>query len=311
MKKKEFDINAKRILIFLGVTFGITCLYEIGVVGRLLHSGNKEIQAVGQLLVAMAMFIPAIGVVITRLITKEGFADSWIRPNLKGNVKYYLFAWFGPVALTILGAVIYFLIYPNNLTFNMEYLASVYKANGLTMEASQLRNMIAGQTVVAILMAPILNAITCFGEEWGWRGYLLPKMSERFKIIPMLLINGVIWGLWHAPLTILGHNYGLGYADYPYLGIFAMCLFCIVMGTIFSYVTLKTKSCLPAVIAHGSINGFASIAVYFTKDGGNPFIGPAPTGVIGGIAFILTAIVVAILLMREEKRNKGNVIINA
>jgi nitrate reductase NapE component len=65
MKTKGFDSNAKRILIFLGITFGITYLYEIGVVGRLLHSGNKEIEAVGQLLVAMAMFIPAISVAIT------------------------------------------------------------------------------------------------------------------------------------------------------------------------------------------------------------------------------------------------------
>ncbi|MBE5965382.1 MAG: CPBP family intramembrane metalloprotease [Lachnospiraceae bacterium] len=301
MKTKGFDSNAKRILIFLGITFGITYLYEIGVVGRLLHSGNKEIEAVGQLLVAMAMFIPAISVAITRLITKEGFADSWIRPNLKGNVKYYLFAWFGPVVLTILGAILYFLLFPDELTFDMEYLATAYKANGVTLEASQLRGMIAGQAVIAILLAPVMNAVTCLGEEWGWRGYLLPKMSERFRIIPMLLIYGVIWGLWHAPLTVLGHNYGLGYAGYPYLGIIAMCIFCIVMGTIFSYVSLKTKSCLPAVIAHGSINGFASIAVYFSKDGGNPFIGPAPTGIIGAAAFIITAIVLTVLLVREEK----------
>ena len=301
MKTKGFDSNAKRILIFLGITFGITYLYEIGVVGRLLHSGNKEIEAVGQLLVAMAMFIPAISVAITRLITKEGFADSWIRPNLKGNVKYYLFAWFGPVVLTILGAILYFLLFPDELTFDMEYLATAYKANGVTLEASQLRGMIAGQAVIAILLAPVMNAVTCLGEEWGWRGYLLPKMSERFRIIPILLIYGVIWGLWHAPLTVLGHNYGLGYAGYPYLGIIAMCIFCIVMGTIFSYVSLKTKSCLPAVIAHGSINGFASIAVYFSKDGGNPFIGPAPTGIIGAAAFIITAIVLTVLLVREEK----------
>jgi membrane protease YdiL (CAAX protease family) len=216
-------------------------------------------------------------------------------------VKYYLFAWFGPVVLTILGAILYFLLFPDELTFDMEYLATAYKANGVTLEASQLRGMIAGQAVIAILLAPVMNAVTCLGEEWGWRGYLLPKMSERFRIIPMLLIYGVIWGLWHAPLTVLGHNYGLGYAGYPYLGIIAMCIFCIVMGTIFSYVSLKTKSCLPAVIAHGSINGFASIAVYFSKDGGNPFIGPAPTGIIGAAAFIITAIVLTVLLVREEK----------
>lgn len=61
-----------------------------------------------------------------------------------------------------------------------------------------------------------------------------------------------------------------------------MCIFCIVVGTFFSYVSLKTKSCIPAVIAHGSLNEFSPIAMYLTKDGGNPFIGPVPIGIIGG-----------------------------
>jgi len=119
---------------------------------------------------------------------------------------------------------------------------------------------------------------------------------NKFKLLPMLLINGVIWGLWHAPITALGHNYGLSYAWFPFTGIFAMSIFCIVLGTIFSYLTIKTKSCIPAVIAHGSFNGFASVAMYFTVDGGNPFVGPGPTGIVGGSAFIVTAVILYYLL---------------
>ena len=82
----------------------------------------------------------------------------------------------------------------------------------------------------------------------------------------------------------------------------AMCLFCIVMGVIFSYITIRTGSCLPAVLAHGSLNGFAAAPLFFT-DGTNinPFIGPAPTGIIGGIAFLLCAIIMAILLIKNPK----------
>lgn len=82
-----------------------------------------------------------------------------------------------------------------------------------------------------------------------------------------------------------------------------MCVFCTVIGTLLSYITLKTKSCLPAVIAHGSLNGLASIGIFFAVYGGNPFIGPAPTGIIGGIAFIIAAGVV-IILMRKEIQSK-------
>ena len=34
---------------------------------------------------------------------------------------------------------------------------------------------------VLMLMAPLLNLIPCFGEEWGWRGYLLPKVAQRMS----------------------------------------------------------------------------------------------------------------------------------
>ena len=132
----------------------------------------------------------------------------------------------------------------------------------------------------------------------------MPKMLKRFKVVPALFINGVIWGLWHAPLTMMGHNYGVGYRGFPFLGIFAMCLFCIVMGIILSYVTIKTGSCIPAVIGHGTLNGFAAVSIYFTslQNPYNVFLGPAPTGLIGGAGFILLAVVLLYHLNKEEKQ---------
>ena len=70
-----------------------------------------------------------------------------------------------------------------------------------------------------------------------------------------------------------------------------MCLFCIVMGVFLSYVTIKTGSCIPAILGHGAINGIGAIGMYFTADGGSPFVGPAPTGFIGIIPFAVVAIV--------------------
>ena len=104
---------------------------------------------------------------------------------------------------------------------------------------------------------------------------MVPKMAEKIKPIPMLLLSGVIWGLWHAPLTALGHNYGVGYAGFPFTGILAMCGFCIVLGIFLSFVTLKTGSCIPAVLGHGAVNSIVGIGIYFTTNGGNPFVGAA------------------------------------
>ncbi len=80
-----------------------------------------------------------------------------------------------------------------------------------------------------------------------------------------------------------------------------MVFFCIVMGTIFSYVTIKTNSCIPAIFAHGGLNSIAAVGIYYSVSGGNPFIGPAPTGIIGGIGFIIVAIILALRMMKDEK----------
>lgn len=226
-----------------------------------------------------------------------------IKPNFKGNIKIYLLAYFGPALLSIFGSVIYFLIFPDQFDINCSYLIQSYQAMGVDMGLTAMpANLIMlSQGVTAILFGPIINFVTCFGEEWAWRGYMVPKMAESMKTGPMLLVSGVIWGLWHAPLTVIGHNYGMGYFGYPFTGIFAMCVFCTVIGIFMTYVTLKTKSCIPAVLAHGGMNSIAAIGVYFTYDGGNAFIGPAPTGVIGMSAFIILDIFLIKALMKAEK----------
>lgn len=298
--------DVKRILLYILLTFGLTWAYCLLLVYPLANGESLTgVPAIAlQLLVAACMFFPALGVLLTRLITKEGFRDAWLKPNLKGNLQYYILAWFGPGVLTLLGMAVYFLLFPQKLDLSFSYFRQTLEAAGADMSTLPIPMglLMVIQCIQGLVLSPIMNAVTCFGEEWGWRGYLLPKISRRFSTIPTLQITGVIWGLWHAPLTIIGHNYGMGYPGFPFAGIGMMCLFCTVLGTFMSYVTLKTKSCLPAVIAHGAVNGIAAIGIYFTKDGGNPFVGPAPTGILGMIPFILLAVFMVIHLKKDEAK---------
>lgn len=292
MNETNPKLETKRILLFLIITFTITYVYSFGVIWPLAGGADlRQLPAVTlQLAVAAIMFFPALGVVLTRLITREGFRDAWLRPHFRGNVKTYLLAWFGPGLLTVLGTVLYFLLFPGQFDPTLGYLRATLEAAGASAELPMPWGVLMlVQAVQALLLAPVLNFVTCFGEEWGWRGYLLPKMAEKLPPVPMLLLTGVIWGLWHAPITALGHNYGVGYPGFPFAGIAAMCGFCIMLGIFFSYLTLKTGSCIPAVLAHGAVNGTAALGVYLTADGGNPFIGPAPTGIVGAIPFLVAA----------------------
>jgi len=133
------NMETKRIMTFLAVTFIITYFVEIFVIGRLAVSADPAIQAVFQFLVASVMLIPSIGVVITRIITKEGFKNLWIKPNIKGNIKYYVFAWFGMIALTLIGAAIYFTVFPDKFDGNMTYLINMYKATGQNVSARNFK----------------------------------------------------------------------------------------------------------------------------------------------------------------------------
>lgn len=293
--------DTKRLFLYLAITFCITYIYEFFILWPTASELSAFSAVTVQLLVAAAMFFPALGTLLTRLLTKEGFKNSYIVPkNGKRSIPFFLFGWFGPAALTALGAAMYFLIFPEKYDPDFGYLSALLTASGVEATADILHMTVISQILSGVLLAPLLNFITCFGEEWGWRGYLLPKMQNKCGMLPLLLINGLIWGIWHMPLTIMGHNYGTDYAGYPLTGILAMCAFCIVMGAIFTYITIRTGSCLPAVLAHGSVNGFSSVGVLYTDGTGlNPFVGPAPTGIIGGFAFLICAVVMSVMLIRR------------
>ena len=96
------------------------------------------------------------------------------------------------------------------------------------------------QMIVGALTGGIINLPFALGEELGWRGYLLPHLCQSMSIHRAILFSGAIWGLWHAPMIAMGHNYGTGYPTAPWGGILAMIVFCIVCGTFLSYLTIRT-----------------------------------------------------------------------
>lgn len=294
------SINKKRIIIFIILSFtiaGVTAL-AIYLNGGLTQSPiiipSISVNLATVLLATSYMFAPGIAHFLTRLFTREGWKGMMLKPNLLHKGKYWLAAWFLPGILTLAGAAAFFYIFPQfydnelaNFQNQMQTLAQQYGSSQTPSLSPWLIVILqAGQ---ALLLAPILNAIFTFGEEFGWRAYLLPKLMPLGGR-KAVLISGVIWGVWHWPIILMGYNYGFDYPGAPWMGLLAMVWFTTMFGIIISWVTLRTQSVWPAVIAHGAINGIAAIGLLTVKGSPISWLGPTPIGLIGGIFITILAI---------------------
>lgn len=239
MKHKSADI--KRIVIFLLLSFSIAWIPWTIMNSRYgLHEWfTGENQYVFLWVTLISGGAPAIATILTRIITKEGAADGLLRLKLKGNLKYYVLALLLPLAVGLIRSMI---------ARNMEF-----------AEKPTLSGWMTASYLMQAIWLTLVMAFNTFGEEYGWRGYLYPKLEAVAGRPAALIAGGIIWGLWHAPLTVQGHNFGTDYPGFPYTGILLMCGSCVIMGIFFHWLTLKTGSIYPASIAHSTTNNGASL----------------------------------------------------
>jgi membrane protease YdiL (CAAX protease family) len=116
----------------------------------------------------------------------------------------------------------------------------------------------------SVLLAPLFALVIAFGEEYGWRGYLQSELMKLGRARGVLLL-GVIWGLWHAPVILMGYNY----PGYPVLGVFLMTCYTVGLGVVLSYAVLKSGSVILASFLHALNNqtlSFLVMMVYKPRD---------------------------------------------
>ena len=274
-------LERKSITWFLIITFLISWpLFLAPLAFGEMDAAAKSLATQG--LWAAAMWGPGIAAIITTLfIAKKPFHS--LRLNTLGPKRFYLWAWLLPIVLTIFGGLLTLLfgIAKLDLNFTMIRDAMASAAGGGEVPVGII---VLVQSLIAITIAPLINILFTMGEELGWRGFLLPQLLPLGQWKAML-ISGVIWGVWHAPAIMQGHNY----PGYPVLGVFMMIVFCVLLGIIISWLYLNTKSPWVAALIHGSVNAVAGLPVLFFQTGFNMAFGgtlAAPTAWIGMVLFI-------------------------
>lgn len=108
-------------------------------------------------------------------------------------------------------------------------------------------------------------------------------------------------------LVFLAITFGITYA-YDFLVVYpiaegtaAMCAWCTVLAIFLSYVTIRTGSTFAAAIGHGAVNGTTNGVTLFSLTGGNPFVGPLCTGIVGGLPLLGVAAAMLWDMRRREK----------
>jgi uncharacterized protein len=157
--------------------------------------------------------------------------------------------------------------------------------------------LIAAQAASIPVAASTVNALAAFGEELGWRGFLVPAL-RRYGTWASLLISGVVWGLWHAPIILLGYNFGR--TDLS--GVLLMTGGCVVWGVLLGWLRLRSGSMWPAVFAHGALNASAGMYAWFFAAGTR--VDPALVLPLGVAGWIVGAAVILVLILTGQFRRQ-------
>ena len=284
----DTHMNAKRILIFLAFAFGIPWASAL-VVFLSGWFSRDPLQAQG---LANIIFIstPWLANLATRLVTREGWGNLKLRPNFKRGWRFYLAAWLLPLAATVMGGSLFYLLFPQSFDPNLGVIQQMVL--GTPQVSLNPWLLFLAITLQLMLISVLINAVVSLGEELGWRGYLLPKLVERFHGADgsrkAALLTGLIHGVWHWPLIVMSMSI---LPEVTFLTPLVYLVFTCSLSVLLSWVTLRSGSVWPAALGHGADNAAAALPGFLLKGSSIPLVGPDPTGLIGGLGYTILALV--------------------
>ena len=268
----------------------VYAVLHLGIAASALVVSSQIYQVIASGLIQLVLIVFLLLLVLLRLgAGKEAFRQA----GLAGG-KFWYYISFG-LSLVAIYAVMTGLNALFGLGHPVEFSAMLAQGagdqtSGLAAVPEWLLLAIVG--VQAVVLGPVLALPIAFGEEYGWRGYLQGELIKLGRMRGILLV-GVIWGLWHAPIIAMGHNY----PGYPVLGIFLMTLYTVALGFFLGYAVLKSGSVWLAAFLHGLNNQVAAFlfaAIYMPDD-------PVFSFGVGLYGIVVWAIVVAGLLLLDQK----------
>lgn len=262
----------------------LTVIFTPFALGALLAPANGTITLVTAY---ASLLLSILGLLALILLRFTAGRQAMARVGLSwGNWRYWLIFGLAFVAYYVLQAVF-------NAVFGLG--STNFGPNVTTTGGSAGTYLIIG--ALQVLEASILGITLGFGEEYGWRGYL---QNELFKLgrLRGVLMLGVIWGIWHYPIIIMGHLY----PGHPLLGLVLMTLYTTCLAIVLGYVVLRSGSVLLVAFLHAINNSVLQVIALM---GFKAFDSAFSFG--AGIFGIATMVIIALLILRDPVwRGKGS-----
>lgn len=273
--------NLKKAILFICLTFLVNWLMA----ALFFAFGGKWGSPSSLAFAAAYMFVPMVmSIVVQKFIYKEPLKQP-LGISFKLN-RWFLIAWLLPPVIAFACLGVSLLLPGIEYSPSMEGLFERFESLLTPEQLRQMENQanllpvppIWAGLLLGLIAGVTINAVAGFGEELGWRG-LLQREFAYMGFWKSSIVIGVIWGIWHAPVVLQGHNY----PQHRLFGVLMMTSLALLLAPIFSYIRLKANSVIAAAIMHGTLNATAGLSIVFIKGGSDLTVGIA--GLAGFIVF--------------------------
>ncbi|GCE21062.1 CPBP family intramembrane glutamic endopeptidase [Dictyobacter kobayashii] len=224
--------------LYLLIVFGLSWPFQIA---SAVWGGTDLLRV--YVLNCAAMIMVTVGTFIAgRYVFRDGFANAGWR---WGKARYYL---------AVICLALFLWVVPTLIDLALKTL-----------------KLPAQLTSIQIIWVPVLlfgTLLPGFGEEFGWRGYMLPRLAQRMSVRRAALLHAAIWWSWHLPILIGGavasgiasakltaQPVGLTVAIVVAATVILSAIPTILHGVVFAYIWTRYHSLAVSSVYHAAYDG--------------------------------------------------------
>lgn len=233
------------------------------------------------------LVLPLLTAFMIILFSKASWKDLGLKPNLKGNIKWYLAS---------------VLIFP--------VVTAIVLLIGKATDWIDLSQFNLNTFIVAFCSTLLINFIIDFFEETAWRGYLTSQLVKlNLSDLKLYLVVACVWALWHLPYYLVF----LPEADIRAVMPVSRAAYVVVAFTTFLSWTIMftelfrvTKSVWPCIVLHtveDSLINLLVISGYISISAGKEILISPINGIITSILYVIVGM--GIRAYRIRSNNAG------